>query len=460
MAAALRLVDALRRPLYVDEALSLSIGVLPIDRAMAFLRSDFHPPLFFIMLHGFESAHAGIWAIRAIMALFGVTSVALLMAIIGRWSNPRAALIAGACAAVMPSLIFYDGWIRMYAPLDTLVLAGFWLVSLAATQDAGVWLRALRWLGWIAVMAAALYTHYLAWMALIAQLVFAATRGRRMAIGAAVAGVAAVALWLPQLPTFEHQLGAGGVSFGWFGNHLAQGVWELPSQATVDPELEGVWAAIAAAVVWLWLACAFAYAWPRSKATILPWLLAPAAITVAYSVIGHKELYDARYYLLLAYGLAASTGVALDRLWEKTTRALVVACVAGAALAAVGCAYAADASFYTTDWPHVADVVRAHAQPSDLLVFQPGAGDWAFQYYFDETGHRVWRVSTPAEIDHAVAQIGREHRVWLIGSGIVGIDPGLRVLHALQQRFKLGYFEESTRILPSQDVQIGLFIRQ
>jgi hypothetical protein len=169
-------------------------------------------------------------------------------------------------------------------------------------------------------------------------------------------------------------------------------------------------------------------------------------------------LSDARYFLLSAYGLAAWTGVALDRIAEPR-RAALVGCAIGVPLAVVACAYGFAPAFYTTDWPHAAQIVRSLARPSDLLIFEPGAGNWAFRYYADERRDRILTVSTPSDIRHAIATLGGEHRVWLIGSGIRGVDPALTLPDALQKRFRLAYFEESKRALPSQDVEVGLFVR-
>jgi mannosyltransferase len=459
VAASVRLAAALRRPLYADEGLSLTVSALPVGQELDFLRHDFHPPLFFLGLHSLESVDAPIWLLRVCVVLFGVISVALLMLVVREWSTWRAAVIAGAVAALMPSLVFYDNWLRMYSLLSALQLGAIYVLSVLATRSLGRAQRLWLWSAWIAVNAAALYSHYLAAMSLVAQVLFALAMRRRLFVQTLVCAAIAVIVWLPQFTTFAFQLNAGGVSFGGFQTHVAMDLWQLPGQATVDPLVEG-WAAQAFSVaVWIWIALALAGAWPRMKTTVLPWLAVPALLTMAYSLTAHKDLSDARYFLLSAYALAAWTGVAIDRL-SDVRKAVAACCAIGVPLAIVGCGYAFAPALYTSDWPRAAAIVRALARPSDLIIFEPGAGDWAFRYYADERTYRIVTVSTPSDIRHAIAQLDRERRVWLIGSGIRGVDPELRLPDALQKRFGLAYFEESKRSLPSQDVEVGLFVRK
>lgn len=460
LAAILRFVEAVRRPLEADEGLSLTIGSLNPLQMLAYLRTDVHPPLFFLVLHGFESVHTPIWTIRLSMAASGVVSVALLMLIVRAWSSPNAALAAGVCAAFMPSLIFYDTWIRMYAPFQMLDMLAIWLLTLLATRDYSGIKRVLMWSAWIAANAAALYVHYLAWMTLVAQVAFSSVRSRKLFLQALAGAALATLLWLPQLPAFIAQLPVGGLAYGWAGSHTMEALWWLPGQATVVPELEGWPAQAGAAVVWVWIVSAFACAWPRMKGTILPWLAAPAAFTIAYSLLAHKQLYIDRYHLLLAYALAAWSGVAFARLAERSRRGTLAACGGAILLAAVGCGYAVNPSLYTADWGHVADVLARHSEPTDLIVFEQGSSYLGFKYYQSDHRYAILQVSDPDQLGEASRVIDRYQRVWLIGSEIRAVDPSLRLLAHLEGRYSLMYFEESNRLLPSEDVSIGLFARR
>jgi hypothetical protein len=461
LASALRCAEALRRPLDVDEGLSLSIAVRPLADEVHFLRYalDVHPPLAFFFIHLLYVLHVPVWGMHLAMVVLGVFSVALLMAIVARWATPQAALGAGFVAACMPSLVLYDGWIRMYAPFQALTMLGWWLLSVVVAQpDARR--RTAAWACWALSAAAAAYTFYLAAPTFLAQFVYAATRSVRTAIAAAIAAVVAALLWLPQLSTFLFQLHiGGGLNYGGLRTDLADALWQLPSQATIDPHVEGWPSEAAAAFTWLWAIAAFVAAWSSTRRTMLPWLALPAIVTLVASFALGKLLYVDRYYLPFVYALAAWTGVAATAWAARWRPAVAIGGGLACALAAAGTAFAFDPAFYTADWPAVVAALDARARPADLVVFEQGPGYWAFQFYQGRRHYDVWQVSTPQDIDWAIAHVDPFPRVWLIGSSLRGVDPQLRLLDHLERRYKLGYFEESVRALPSEDVEIGLFVR-
>ena len=457
----MRSVDALRRPLENDEGVSLTIGSMPVGQALDFLRTgDAHPPLFFIWLHAMESIHAPIWSIRLLMAAMGTLSVVLLMLLVRRWSTPQAAAVAGMCAAVMPVFVYYDTWLRMYTPFVCLSLLSFWLLSVLDAGPKSNVPRSILWAAWIVTTTAALYDLYLAWMVLGAQVLFAATRGRKMFLQTAVAAVVAALLWLPQVPTFVAQLSGGGVSLAWNQSQLAANLWQLPGQATIVPQMEGTLADVGAVIAWLWIRAAFACAWPRFKNTILPWLAAPAVLTLGYSVLANKLLYLDRYYLLFSFALCAATGVAYATIAERWPRSRIAIVLPGVALVALGCAYALDPAFYTADWVGVTAALSERAEPGDLLMFEQGGAYWAFKYYASGLRNPILMVTVPDEIDRAMAVADRHRRVWLIGSELRHIDPDLRLLHHLESGYRLSYFEELTRMLPTEDLEVGLFVKK
>lgn len=460
VAAVLRLVAAWHRPLHIDEGVSLEVGAMPLNRIIPYLHTyDAHPLLTFMLIHALLGAQAPIMLIRTVFALMGVASVWVFMAIVRTWSTPRAAVVAGLTAACMPDLVFYDSWIRMYAPAMLLELLAFWLLSILATQTLSGRRRILMRIAWILVNAVALYTLYLTGMAIAAQLLFAATRRRPFLFETLLDAVIAGVLWLPQLPTMLSQQAAGGMAFAGLQTHLGVALAQLPAQATVGPDIEGWAAGLAAALVWLWIALTVVCGWSRLRTTLLPWLAVPTLLTVAYSLITHKFLYDGKYHLLLGYALSAATGVAVAALAERSRGAIGGAAVVLLALSVTGAQYAFNPFFYTADWPRVADVVRADARPGDLILLEPGPGNYALQYYLDERPYRILWVTSGDEVARALSLIPRERRVWLIGSGIKGVDPQLRVVGALQSRFHLATFEEITRAQPNQDVEVGLFVR-
>lgn len=104
-AAALRLYEAVVRPLHVDEGLSLHLAGMPYAQALEYLWAlDVHPPGFTVFLRALLALHFSDVAIRVTMAVIGTISVVLLMRIVAVWRRDQGeVLVAGACAAMMPS---------------------------------------------------------------------------------------------------------------------------------------------------------------------------------------------------------------------------------------------------------------------------------------------------------------------------------------------------------------------
>ena len=74
-AAALRLYEAVARPLHVDEGLSLHLAGLPFAQALDYLSSlDVHPPGFTVFLRALIALHFSDLAIRVTMAILNGVS--------------------------------------------------------------------------------------------------------------------------------------------------------------------------------------------------------------------------------------------------------------------------------------------------------------------------------------------------------------------------------------------------
>jgi len=295
----MRIVPAVRRPLQVDEAYALHVASLPVAhmlRAIATL--DVHPPLFWLLLHPLVSVGVPDLVLRLCMAALGVICVALLAWVVRLWHGDAAAVTAAFCAAVMPSLIFYDITIRMYVLFDCFTLLSFALLSLLYTRDElTVPQRRAAWCGWTLCMTLLLYTQYLAFTVMAAQLLYTALL-RRDALVRSLAGTAlACALWLPQLPTFLAQLPRGGLAFPFYEHHELSALYELAGQATIGVQTHGavymaMWTSL---VAWVWFASAAVIGFPGNRRSLAVWLLAPAAITLLYGLLAHKLLFVDRY---------------------------------------------------------------------------------------------------------------------------------------------------------------------
>ena len=440
VAFVLRLVEAIGRPLQVDEALMVAEARLPLRLGLANIAADVHPPLILFVLRPLEILHAPDIVLRLVMIAFGLCSIALLYAIVRRWADLPTALLAAACAAVMPTIAHYDTWIRMYAPLSTVELLGWYALTglvQATTTTAGR--RRMLWALWIASSAAGAYLHYLAWISLAAQGVWIAVRHRRELPAFAGASMAAFALWLPQLPTFLAQTSRGGRSWAFALAHPASAIAQIPGQALLHPESDfGLDPVRIFAIVWL--ACALAAVLAYRRGGALPWLGLSALLTVGASLAAGLSLYGDRYFLTLAYAVCAWTAIGLERLWSlgKPYRYAVAGSVA--VLAACTALFAADPFYYTADWPAVAVYLQTHAARGDPLIAEQSSPFLALTHYADLSGHKLVGVDSSAAAEAAVTYAGSHRHVWLILFESTAVDPDEALVKGLTRGLTpLGY---------------------
>lgn len=122
---------------------------------------DIQPPLYYYVVAGWTALTGrSEWSLRFPSAWWITLTTALMAALTMRLSTSRpAAVLAALLTALHPLLIYYGQEARMYAQLTALgVLAGYVLVRLAAAPSPSVG----RWIAWILVGVAAVYTHYFA----------------------------------------------------------------------------------------------------------------------------------------------------------------------------------------------------------------------------------------------------------------------------------------------------------
>jgi hypothetical protein len=460
-AAALRLYEAAARPLHVDEGLSLHLAGLPFAQALDYLSSlDVHPPGFTVFLRALIALHFSDLAIRVTMAIIGTLSVALLMRIMIAWRRDRSeVLAAGACAALMPVLIFYDGMVRMYAPFDALVLCSYWILSVLATHDdlQPARRRAL-WVAWTLCLAASVWLLYLGVFMIAAQLAYLAVV-RRDGLNRGLAGAAAaLALWLPQLPTFEHQMPQGGLAFAQLLADVPAAIAGLSAQSTIAPFAQGLQLVVLAALMWVAIAVCFAATVRAASRTILPWLGMPAALIVVYALFAHKALYLDRYYLIATYAFCAWAGVAFAQLREGLPQAArTIAIVAGAALFAQAIVYAVDPANFTADWPAVEQRIFAGAPAA--YVFDRGTPVHVIERGGMLAGRSYAGILSPADADATVAALRRFPRVWYVEYQRYQVDPDARVIHYLVANYHTGGQWTYPRDVPGETVTVGYFFR-
>jgi hypothetical protein len=189
---AARLGLLLRRPLWFDEIFTVWAARLPLDALLAVLTKDSGPPLFYLLEKPFVLAAEQLAlpdsAARVIPFAATLATFAGAFTLPSRSSAIRFTLLA----AASPLLLLYSAEARAYSLLALLCFALFLLTQVARETPAALIATAL-------LTGAALYTHYLAILAVGVLFLMTAAEKRGRTALALVAGVVPFLFWLPVL---------------------------------------------------------------------------------------------------------------------------------------------------------------------------------------------------------------------------------------------------------------------
>lgn len=198
-------------PLWLDEALSANIASLPISDIPEALKHDGHPPLYYVLLHGWMEAFGDSdVAVRSLSGVLSVLTLPLAWLAGRRRGGPVLAWVMLALVAVAPFATRYATETRMYALVMFLVLAGYLLLDDVVRRGVDGWLRLVAV---TVVTALLLYTHYwglwllmavgivLLWRSFRAENATTRSNARHAAVAMVVGGL----LFVPWLPTMLYQ---------------------------------------------------------------------------------------------------------------------------------------------------------------------------------------------------------------------------------------------------------------
>ncbi|HEX6383072.1 MAG TPA: glycosyltransferase family 39 protein [Anaerolineae bacterium] len=248
LATFLRLHRLETQSLWNDEGNSARLSERSIPLIIEGTASDIHPPLYYLLLHGWrELLGASEFSLRAVSAFSGIATVAVTFTLartVTGYPSPVIAAVAALLAAVSPALVYYSQEARMYsllgflATLATLLLIRWWQATLAARSTL------ILVVVYVLCVVAGLYTHYFFPAVLLAHnlivLVWlirgARLRSNHLVISWVVMMSTTVLLYLPWLPTFLEQSGSDPTGRPPFLDFLAASVRWLAFGATVKPD--------------------------------------------------------------------------------------------------------------------------------------------------------------------------------------------------------------------------------
>ena len=199
--------------LWLDEALSVHIAALPVGDLFDALRRDGHPPLYYVLLHGWISVFGdGDEAVRSLSGVLSIATLPLFWLAARRYAGRGAAVAGLVLLATNPFAIRYATEARMYALMTLLVVVG-WLAVRALLDRPS----RLSFLGLATSTGLLLLTHYWSFY-LVAVAAAVATwswrAGRPEARRVLLAMAVGCALFVPWLPAFVEQTGSTGTPWG------------------------------------------------------------------------------------------------------------------------------------------------------------------------------------------------------------------------------------------------------
>ena len=406
-----RIVHLFGQTTIPDEAFTIWMASHPFPQLLSLLRNiDFHPPLSYALASLLLHVTGKAYEFRLVSVAFGIVGVVATY-FLARRIIDGAAWLAGLLTAVCPALVYFDRYYRMYAPLWALSSLS-WLLLVRALENP---LRGRRWVAYGICIALFLYTQYLAFFVFGAQLLYVIVTHPKSWRFFVAAG-AALALWLPWLPAFLHQLPNGGTAFNQSGASYAD-MRLIPGYLLTDglpPALEYhpaylalLWALLVAAVC----LCA---ARPRYRFTL--WLLLPLLPQAAYGFAAGKYLMTQRYLLQDVFAMLIAICVLIVTLLNSRLRVFGLALAAGIfALMVAGTADKLFVSEYMpVDWNVYGGFLQSKLKPGDVIVFDDSAPFFTLMGTPPLRGRKVYEISNFKIARAQADEIARYPRVWLI----------------------------------------------
>lgn len=363
--------------LWLDEALSVNIASVPVGDLAERLRHDGHPPLYYLLLHGWMKVFGdGDVAVRALSGVIGVLTLPIAFVVGRRIGGRTVGWLSVLVLGVLPFAARYGTEARMYSLVMLLVLCG-WL----ALDEA---LRRPRWSAWVAlgaVTGALLLTHYWSIYLLGAVglvLVGRAWRGdgevRRTSVRALLALAAGGLLFLPWLPSFLEQAAHTGTPWGSPERPTKVFALLFSDLGGVDNSERILWGVVLGVLALLALFGRAVDARtveldlrtrPEVRRELLV-VVVTIGLAVAAGYATHAT-FAPRYFAIVAplVVLAAATGLA--RFAGQVALAVAVAAYLG--VSALGLVDVI--TFERTQVAEIAEVIEARGSPGDLVVYCP-----------------------------------------------------------------------------------------
>ncbi len=469
LALLVRLAFLNSRSVWFDEAFSVHVaraGIAKITEVVG--RSDLHPPLYYFVLNLWLKFGDSPAVIRSLSATFGTLSVALAWLLgsrIGGWvlATLSALFLATSALAIQASVEA-----RMYALLGLLAIGSTVLLG-AAVRGADGW---RIWIAYTATLAAALYTHYVALLILLAHVLHVLfshgyDRTLRLRTLGSVAG--ALLAYLPWWPVAAEQFARSGgewiekTSFATLlnvGAAEAFGGYALGLSSYLTTSDRWSWAQVVLVAPFLTLAVIGGIrtrGQSLARLVFFCWSLPVVGLVVVSLVTGSVAVRP-RYFsalqpfftILMANGLLTVTGE-LRKKWPALLS--LSAAVVSLNIWVVRSSYA-DPRVQPYDWAGAAEYVVQRWQQGDGFVFYPHPARISFGYYVRGAGtnaitfYKLWGGLRASRKDmlRALPSVGKvlhgAKRVWVVMTIPSSVEEREAMLEAVGREYFLRRFSD------------------
>lgn len=376
LATALRLIN-LNQSFWLDEGAQMMMSQKSLSFQWFGRANDFHPPLFYFLIHFWLQVGKSEWFLRLPSVFFGVATVYLVYLLSKRFFSEKIGFVSALLVAVAPYHIYYSQETRMYS-----------LFAFLATASM-LFLMKESWISYILTTTAMLYAHYASFFLIFAQIIWVFFWQRKVLGRFVKSLLVCFVFFLPWLPQFFKQLGSGSnlvaILPGWRDIANLPLTKALPltfikfSLGRISIFNKNLYAVVAIfmAVFYGFLFFQALKKFSKEKIFLLNWLLIPIFATLVISIfIPMYQPFRLLFTLIPFYILLTIGILSLKKKWQLPALILVLLI----SLSGLG-AYYLNPRFQREDWQGTVQYVEAQDPGESVAIFEFSQPFAPYQWY-------------------------------------------------------------------------------
>jgi uncharacterized membrane protein len=423
----------------LDEAYSAHVAALPLGDLLGFVaRDDFHPPLYYVFLHGWRMvAGADEFWLRFPSVVFGTLSIGVVHRLGTEVADERVGLAAALLLALSPLHVFHAQDLRMYALLVLVGSTALLFFVQGVQRD-----RSGDWLAHALFLALALYTHYGAFLLLAGEAVAVVALVRSfplrrwlLSVSAALLAFAPWAVVFAQHASRTVPSEAAGLLLPLQQVAYALVAFTSDFLPPGTPLLKaGILVVFGSAAVYGVLRLGDRRAWIL-VATSLGALAVAALVGMRFRAIAvGTNVLIPRTLLLASAGYLVLLAAAVTRARPQAVGWGLLAALVALNLSALPRVYYGPRPLWGP-WRAVARYVAERVHRGDGIVVVSGFWARPLDFYFHPPdGVPVVRYGGRHDLPHVVGVVRQSRRVWLLLKQPEAVDPYGRVRGLLWSR--------------------------